>query len=284
MVLDTLQQLRSEISDINYKLDNGLLQRSETEHSSSPAPPFPSPSSLLPINPSISPELDVTIPPSHHSATEKFLSWEIFDDAPLLRSQFISTYLLESQRPAVLLSSSDSTTQAVDISGDDWHHLCAGYNRHVNFFYPVMSLRRLESLHQSLRSSTVDGCLAALVVALGDACLFIEQRYKNDNNRSEDGNLPIWTLANSIDGLAAFRRALGMVHIAMTDMSVPALLALLSTALYFTYLQRPLQVNIFLNACAQKCLTMMRYSTSNMSSEEYETVKRIFWSCFILER
>ncbi|KAK9312240.1 hypothetical protein V1524DRAFT_369966 [Lipomyces starkeyi] len=69
----------------------------------------------------------------------------------------------------------------------------------------------------------------------------------------------------------------------MAEVNVTAIICLFYTGVYFSYLQRPLQTNFFLNAAAQKCLILLRYSTSSMTSEEYESLKRVFWCCFILE-
>ncbi|KAK9329342.1 hypothetical protein V1520DRAFT_279515 [Lipomyces starkeyi] len=69
----------------------------------------------------------------------------------------------------------------------------------------------------------------------------------------------------------------------MAEVNVTAMICLFYTGVYFSYLQRPLQTNFFLNAAAQKCLILLRYSTSSMTPEEYESLKRVFWCCFILE-
>ncbi|KAK9358509.1 hypothetical protein V1504DRAFT_442078 [Lipomyces starkeyi] len=59
----------------------------------------------------------------------------------------------------------------------------------------------------------------------------------------------------------------------MAEVNVTAMICLFYTS-----------TNFFLNAAAQKCLILLRYSTSSMTPEEYESLKRVFWCCFILER
>ncbi|KAK9489771.1 hypothetical protein V1508DRAFT_458272 [Lipomyces doorenjongii] len=62
----------------------------------------------------------------------------------------------------------------------------------------------------------------------------------------------------------------------MAEVNVTAMICLFYTGVYFLYLQRPLQTNFFLNAAAQKCLVLLRYLTSSLTLEDYESVKRVF--------
>jgi hypothetical protein len=39
-----------------------------------------------------------------------------------------------------------------------------------------------------------------------------------------------------------------------------------------------------MNAAATKCRVLLSYKPSGMSHEDEESIHRVFWSCFILER
>lgn len=54
--------------------------------------------------------------------------------------------------------------------------------------------------------------------------------------------------------------------------------------LYFAFLGRPLQAWEYINAAAAKCLLLLAYPPTAESHEETERIRRIFWSCYILER
>lgn len=54
-------------------------------------------------------------------------------------------------------------------------------------------------------------------------------------------------------------------------------------SLYFAYLQRPLQAWSYINTTAARCRLLLSYGSSN-SPDENECLRRIFWSCYILER
>ena len=54
--------------------------------------------------------------------------------------------------------------------------------------------------------------------------------------------------------------------------------------LYFAFLRRPLQAWEYINAAAAKCLLLLSYPPAAESHEETERIRRIFWSCYILER
>lgn len=54
--------------------------------------------------------------------------------------------------------------------------------------------------------------------------------------------------------------------------------------MYFAFLVRPLQAWEFLSATAAKCLLLLSYPPNGGTPEDQERVRRIFWSCYILER
>jgi len=56
-------------------------------------------------------------------------------------------------------------------------------------------------------------------------------------------------------------------------------------SVYFAFLRRPLQAWDYIHAAASKCLLLLSYppSDSPPESESLERIRRIFWSCYILE-
>lgn len=54
-------------------------------------------------------------------------------------------------------------------------------------------------------------------------------------------------------------------------------------SLYFAFLRRPLQAGTYINAAAAKCLLLLSYPPTHSTPEDTERIRRIFWSCYILE-
>lgn len=54
--------------------------------------------------------------------------------------------------------------------------------------------------------------------------------------------------------------------------------------LYYAYLQRPLQAWSYVSVTASKCLFLLSYTPLGSPLKDSECLRRIFWSCFILER
>lgn len=56
-------------------------------------------------------------------------------------------------------------------------------------------------------------------------------------------------------------------------------------SLYFAFLRRPLQAWEYINAASARCLLLLSYQAENDEDyEDQERIRRIFWSCYILER
>lgn len=55
-------------------------------------------------------------------------------------------------------------------------------------------------------------------------------------------------------------------------------------SLYFAFLARPLQAWEFIAGAAGKCLILLSNETEAGGQEDQERARRIFWSCYILER
>ena len=56
------------------------------------------------------------------------------------------------------------------------------------------------------------------------------------------------------------------------------------TRIYFAFLRRPLQAWEYINSAAAKCQLLLSYTTTPEQTEEQERIRRIFWSCYVLER
>jgi hypothetical protein len=54
--------------------------------------------------------------------------------------------------------------------------------------------------------------------------------------------------------------------------------------MYFAFLRRPLQAWEYINASSAKCLLLLSYPPENETEDDGERIRRIFWSCYILER
>jgi hypothetical protein len=59
--------------------------------------------------------------------------------------------------------------------------------------------------------------------------------------------------------------------------------SLTSHRLYFAYLQRPLQAWSYINTTAARCQLLLSNSQGDLLTDS-ECIRRIFWSCYILER
>lgn len=61
-------------------------------------------------------------------------------------------------------------------------------------------------------------------------------------------------------------------------------MVLTSVSLYLASLVRPLQAWGYLSDTAARCMLLLVYSRDEPDNEEKERLRRIFWSCYILER
>lgn len=55
-------------------------------------------------------------------------------------------------------------------------------------------------------------------------------------------------------------------------------------SLYFASLVRPLQAWEYLSATAARCMLLLAYPPTEHNDEDQQRIRRIFWSCYILER
>ncbi|KAF2836365.1 putative C6 transcription factor [Patellaria atrata CBS 101060] len=216
--------------------------------------------------------------------TQEILTWPHFNQFPSLQPESRSVDLifqLESSRPQLPERTSFiypyATTAEIDKILD-------AFQRNVNFWYPTMSLTRLMELRTRLISgglnSNTDSCLALLVMALGCASGLVESEcdYASCSNNMSDIRRP-----HRIMSEVYFDGAMKMIHRAFMDMTTDAAQCLFFAALFFAFLQRPLQAWSFLTNSAKKCQLILSYPISAANPTETECVRRIFWSCYILE-
>lgn len=76
-----------------------------------------------------------------------------------------------------------------------------------------------------------------------------------------------------------YLQRLSLVHL---ETSTIATQCLFFTAIFFAYLQRPLQAWSYISMTASKCRLLLCYTSAD-TGVDTECLRRIFWSCFILE-
>ncbi|KAJ5379537.1 hypothetical protein N7509_012656 [Penicillium cosmopolitanum] len=84
-------------------------------------------------------------------------------------------------------------------------------------------------------------------------------------------------------GSMYFECAFKKIPLAQAEFTADAVQCLFFTGLYFSFLQRPLQAWSFISAAATKCRLLLSYTPSDQPPERLECLRRIFWSCYILE-
>jgi hypothetical protein len=188
---------------------------------------------------------NAVISESHNSTTESILSWSIFDAVPGLRAeQCRSIFALENLRPNL------PARRLVHpyTSQQDADRILYCFQRTVNFSYPVMSLSNLTECRSRVVSGELDdslaSCLALLVMALGCAAEVTSELLPREHE---------------VDFTLSYHfRSLSSVYF---------------DAIFYAYLQRPLQAWSMLGAAATKCRVLLSYRTAN--SEDSECVSEV---------
>ncbi|OIW30390.1 C6 zinc finger domain-containing protein [Coniochaeta ligniaria NRRL 30616] len=209
---------------------------------------------------------NAVLDPMHTSATESILQWHHFDVFPSLRQTYISIFHLEQSREPIKLRAS---TMYLYVNGAEIDRIITSFASSVNFWYPTMSTDMLKAAQTRIAdgkaADTTSSCLAYLVMALGCANLTIS---------------------------AAHHRAMGDIYmdtvlkklcVVQTEVSTAATQCLFFVALYFAFVRRPLQAWQYINMAATQCRLLLSYSPANETSDDQECLRRIFWSCYILE-
>ncbi|KAL4966622.1 fungal specific transcription factor domain-containing protein [Aspergillus stella-maris] len=216
----------------------------------------------------------------HSSATESILAWPQLRDLHGLRQNHRgSVFHLESQRPQ-FKHQSPGTLPYLDKT--EVREILADFEDNVNFWYPTLSQSKRTEVELRILSGSlddgIDACLTLLVLSLGCASHLITT-LSNDASSNESDRKHRWLIIGSL----YFDRAFRQVHLAQAGCSTEAVQCLFFTALYFAFLQRPIQAWSFISAAAIKCRLLLSYPSSMSVPEDLECLRRIFWSCYILE-
>lgn len=154
------------------------------------------------------------------------LQWPIFDTFPQLRQNVLSTHVLEASRAPIELSPLMQYPYALPSEVD---RIIDTFQRNVNFWMPTISLYRINQVREIVLSRrndlTCDVCIAMLVMALGWACEYVEQKLRNDDG-TEESVRHSWTMSSLY-----FEAASRANFITQMEMSPVAAQCLLLTAL-----------------------------------------------------
>ncbi|KAL3463527.1 hypothetical protein BJX64DRAFT_116427 [Aspergillus heterothallicus] len=218
----------------------------------------------------------------HSSTTESILAWPHFQDFHTLRQNYRgSVFHLESVRPALKHQWAGA---APYVSKSEVETILRSFDHNVNFWYPTLSRATRTEVELQVLSNALDqgisSCLALLVMALGCASQLIHSTSSATNQETTDSEeRHRWRLMSALYFDLAFRK----IHLAQAECSTEAVQCLFFTALFFAFLQRPIQAWSFISSAAIKCRLLLSYPGSEADPRQQECLRRIFWSCYILE-
>lgn len=213
----------------------------------------------------------------HTSTTEAILRWPVFDRFPMLRTeQILKSGAIFSMENASQRSLTPETSLPL-LSQEELDRLFATFSESVNFYYPLLSHQELEDIAYhyvtNRTNHSTKTCLTLLVIALGCATETVRDTTQGANRRQ------IMRIRHL--GMVHFDAAIYRLHVAHSLVNAEATQCLALAALYYAYLQRPIQAWSTLSSTAAKCRVLLSYGVA--TPEESECVRRIFWMCFILE-
>lgn len=219
---------------------------------------------------------------AHTSATEDLLSSPYAAPFPSLRSQFRPIFQLESKCPPLPFS---PRSIKPCFTTDEAERLLASFQSNVNFWYPTVSKATLQDLFEKVRNGFVgnscEDCAALLVMALGAASELIHLVHsdtKNNGFETRRHQSELMTMAS-----VCFDEAMKLLTVAHMEVSTLATQCVFLAALYCSFLQRPLQTWSHLSTAASKSRSLLAYGTGSGNPEDDECIRRIFWSCYIIE-
>ncbi|GJC90783.1 echinocandin B biosynthetic cluster transcription factor ecdB [Colletotrichum liriopes] len=219
----------------------------------------------------------------HTSTTESVLQWPHFDAYSTMRDGYVPIFHLEQSRPAV---KTRSTSMYPYVTSEDIEGIVGSFEHTINFWYPTMSRGQLDQVRNLIsdgipEEDSILVCLALLTMALGcvsqvtaglaSGAVLNEEERKRRAARKAMGDM-------------YFDSVLKKLHVVHTNVGSTATHCLFFTAMYFAFLRRPLQAWEYINAASAKCLLLLSYPPESESAEDQERIRRIFWSCYILER
>ncbi|KAJ5153549.1 uncharacterized protein N7482_010027 [Penicillium canariense] len=211
----------------------------------------------------------------HLSSAESLLKWPVFLDHPSILEETESSLLLLEHRRSSFRSKPYAMVPSVDLS--EVKSIVSVFQQTYNFWFPTISLDDLNSLelriHQQNLDPSCQSCLALLVMSLGCVGASV----------IDEGGSKYPSRQLKLQGELWFTAAMKMLHLAHIEISVQACQCLLLTALYFCYLQRPLQTWSYVNSARTRCRFLLSCPFDNPERDDREHITRIFWSCFVLE-
>ncbi|KAK6212216.1 C6 zinc finger protein [Colletotrichum tabaci] len=218
----------------------------------------------------------------HTSTTESVLQWPHFDAYPTMRDGYVSIFHLEQSRPPV---KTRSTSMYPYVTAEDIGAIIDSFEHTVNFWYPTMSRSQLDQVRDLIsdgipEEDSILVCLALLTMALG--CVGQVTAGLTDG-ATLSGEERKRRAARKAMGDMYFDSVLKKLHVVHTNVGSTATHCLFFTAMYFAFLRRPLQAWEYINAASAKCLLLLSYPPESESTEDQERIRRIFWSCYILE-
>ncbi|KAI3397163.1 hypothetical protein diail_11137 [Diaporthe ilicicola] len=257
----------------------------------------------------------------HTSTTESVLQWPHFDVFPSLRNDYVSIFELEQSRPPIKMR--PSAVMYPFVTDDEMDSILDAFQNGVNWWYPTMSHHQLEKVRLTVKcfnagvaeEHSVEACLAFLTMALGCACQATAGLASAPTTTAATTTTNTATTAISDDdnhdedlkrraqrremGDLYFDHALRRLHVAHMDVGSTATQCLFFAAMYFASLRRPLQAWEYISAASAKCLLLLSYppggggggaasagrgdNETAASGEDAERIRRIFWSCYVLE-
>ncbi|KAI6638897.1 hypothetical protein MCOR08_002355 [Pyricularia oryzae] len=243
----------------------------------------------------------------HTSTTESILQWPHFDVFPSLRRDYVSIFTLErGRRPPRARWSSSQPPPPPRVAPKEVDRILDSFQSAVNFWYPTASVVQLERCRAvavaegvGSRESglghghgeeddddegdqhAIDRCLAYLFMALGCASQVVAGLV--DGHVLSEEEMRFRRARRSLADLY-FDQVLGGIHVMHTAVGSAATHCLFLVGLYFAFLRRPLQAWEYINAASARCLLLLSYQAENdEDDEDQERIRRIFWSCYILE-
>ena len=213
----------------------------------------------------------------HTSTTESVLAWPFFDGFPGLREQYEPIFAIEQQRRGYPI---DASVQPTPVPAPSEIQVAIeAFRISVNHSYPLVSTSQLADIEHRLLErnldSSIETSLSLLIMALGCASQVVASITEAHDRKSVDRKQ--MTLAHTYFQL--YLQRLSSVHL---EISTTATQCLFFTALFFAWLQRPLQAYEYVCMTAMKCRTLLSYTSAD-TGVDTECLRRIFWSCFCVE-
>ncbi|KAJ5691749.1 hypothetical protein N7462_001172 [Penicillium macrosclerotiorum] len=218
----------------------------------------------------------------HASTTESILSWpQLAEFGNLIKERCFSLFRLESMRPP--LAQRQCMVQPY-MPKQEVETTVRSFERGINFWYPTMARATTQELQVHIIAGTFEettrSCLSLLMMALGCACQLVGFFTHREGSKTSEADCQ---RERRLMGKLYLDAALRKIYLAQAGFTADAVQCLFFTGLYFSFLQRPLQAWSFISAAATKCRLLLSYDIPEQTSEQLECLRRIFWSCYILE-